>query len=284
MTRKAIVAGLVSLLIILTVPLTSFGATSFKDTFLFGDHKYLYDINSESIFIVGGVETFNAPGDPPNFTVYMWNAPTASFDHGINSNGDIYLRYSPGWGNIFVEAFPMTDAWMERDIAFWADDNGNGDLDKGETSIVRRIPAGDLLTDGLPLVQNVTISGDSYHPTISWTYTESEDWADGFLVRLFPIGSDGLADVSQAPLFQSEWIPEDGSASYSYHYTGGLFQDYNKLAFAIEARDNISFENYGLVNRSRYIVNHVVPIPSTLFLLGGGLVGLFGIRRRIKRS
>jgi len=28
----------------------------------------------------------------------------------------------------------------------------------------------------------------------------------------------------------------------------------------------------------------VVPIPSTSFLLGGGLVGLFGIRRRVKRS
>ena len=280
--RKSIVA--IGVLILLFIPVSLY-ATSFTSTYLYGEHKYYADISDSRVFIIGGGNTDVAPGEPPQYKVYIWNTPVDSYSsqYNYNEHGDIQLPYWPGWGNCFADGFPITgeggsNVWENRRIFFWIDDDLDGNPDPLETVAVRQIPSGALLwKSGLPLVENVTIIGGA-QPTIQWD-RPNYGGIDGYKIRFFPINSEtGLGDTNAGPLFDSGWIPEDGSQTYSYPYTGDLFLTYPELAIAIEAYDNVG--DYGLVNRSRYLVNHVVPIPSTLLLFGGGLVGVFGLRKR----
>lgn len=65
----------------------------------------------------------------------------------------------------------------------------------------------------------------------------------------------------------------------SYTYTGSLFSVKPDLQTFMEARDYIDGTGQ-LINRSRAIYQNPVPVPPSIFLLGSGIIGLIGVRRR----
>jgi hypothetical protein len=79
-------------------------------------------------------------------------------------------------------------------------------------------------------------------------------------VRLFPIvnGNPHRADL----LDQSTNITNDGSLSYSYHYTGDAFESYGTLAVAIETYDSAGMSSLW-VNRS-VDYSQYNPVPASM--------------------
>jgi hypothetical protein len=152
---------------------------------------------------------------------------------------------------IFSKGLPVSQGyplpgtnWKNISYQFYIDENGNSQLDTGETSKSYSI-TGSIVKLGL--VQNVKIFGDT-HPTIEWDAVPS---ADQYHVRLFSV-VDG--NPSTDSFFFDVVKSEDGSGTYSFTYNGDLFSQYETLAIGIEARD---YQDGKLVNRSRYIVKYL---------------------------
>ena len=253
-------------------------ATFTYGPYLFLEHRYYADAtsNPERLFMTAAVST-----EDPNYDVYVWNAPSTS--------GDVQMVHVPGWVDfypyLFARGFSYDNAsdWENRRVYFWGDADQDGYMDSGEPFGVKVIPKGTLVE--LPFVRNISISPGA-HPTIKWQAVPTGflDSSDYYLVRFFPIDPNtGLGDVSDL-IYQSPFFSHSDGKTYTLEYTGDLFEQYGKLAISIEARDMLTGEtDYGLLNHSRYLINHVVPIPSSLFLLAGGLVGIISIRRKAKK-
>jgi len=188
--------------------------------------------------------------DTNTYPVYVQNIP--------NISGDSQLNYIPGWDYLnqhysFAGAFgsPIPGVnWENRTYTFYIDLNQNGQKDTGEPTTTSYIPQASISQMGL--VQNVSIS-DGYHPTITWDPAPN---AETYRIRFVPI-KNGNPDL-YVGLFQSDKL--SGSPSYSFTYTGDLFNEYNALAVVIEA-----WEDYNdlMLNRSRYITQHdiIQPVP-----------------------
>ncbi len=223
--------------------------------------------------------------DAPYYDVYMWNVPTTT--------EDVPMTRVPGWDiwypHLFAKGlnYDNPTGWENRRIYFWGDADGDEYMDSDEPFAIRVIPAGALAQNGLPFVTDVNVTPGA-HPTISWRGVTDAS-IDQYRIRFFLVNSGtGLADTKY-PVFQSEAIGIENDNLYEFAYDGDLFQTYGELAICIEARDFLLEDpetgegyNYGLVNRSRYFVNHVVPIPGTALLMGSGLIGIIVVRRKKK--
>ena len=98
--------------------------------------------------------------------------------------------------------------------------------------------------------------GDCEAPIITGYYR------DGSSESISPEYGDGTVWVNGDWAFwESELFPQPDRETFTINVAGEEFE--------------IDYVENG---------TYCVPIPSTLFLLGGGLVGLFGIRRRIRRG
>jgi hypothetical protein len=176
--------------------------------------------------------------DNNTYDVYLQNVP--------DSSEDILLDPVPLWDDFtpyqFSKSFDSPSpgpAWEGIDYNFYIE----GDLDDKTWSI----PQGSIQQIGYP--STVTITG-GIHPTITWSKVANADW---YRVRLFPIvnGNPHRADL----LDQSTNITNDGSLSYSYHYTGDAFESYGTLAVAIETYDNAGVTSVW-INRSVHYSQH----------------------------
>jgi len=170
--------------------------------------------------------------DNDTYNIYLQNVP--------DSSGDMLLDPVPLWDDFTPYQFSKSfyspspgHAWEGIDYNFYIE----GDLDNKTWNI----PQGSIQQIGYP--STVTISG-GIHPTITWNKVADAEW---YRVRLFPIvnGNPHRADL----LDQSGNITDDGSLSYSYHYTGDAFVSYGTLAVAVETYDNAGLTS-GWVNRS----------------------------------
>ena len=273
--RKSIVA--IGLLILLFIPICS-QAAEFLGTYLYSYHTYEARLDGTTPLRMLGVAyvsesdksvyVFNAPGSPGPEDVLLYHPPNGS---GWDDPSIPYYCFV----GVFERGEGWPGNWEDRGIYFWIDNDG-----AENPSVRRSIPSGSLKSDGLPFVKDVQITGGSDF-TVSWTGTGDDD-TDGYKIRLFSVEDDGSRDPWDL-LFESTWIPKNDDDCYQYSYTDedNLFASHGgELAITIDAYD--FYDGYGLANQSRYVVNHVVPIPSTLLLFGGGLVGVFGLRRRKK--
>lgn len=110
-----------------------------------------------------------------------------------------------------------------------------------------------------------------YYPIITWSDIAG---ADSYVLRIMAL--DGEGNPTGAPLFNVYGVTS------GYQYTGELFESGEPLSVIIEARDTQG--SYGIANRSRYYGYHnPVPVPGAVWLLGSGLVGLVGFRRKYKK-
>jgi len=204
------------------------------------DYKHPFT-TPDSYYMLGatGVDTNSYP-------VYVKNIP--------NTSGDTFLYYMPGWDDLtpytyargFASPAPDGD-WEGKTYTFYIDMIQNGQKDPGEPTITWNIPEDSI--SQMDLVQNVSISA-GYNPTITWDPAPN---ADTYRIRFVPI-KNGNPDLSIG-LFQSDEF--SGLSSYSFTYTGNLFNDYGPLSIVIEAWEDLNDPMLNLMlNRSRYIVQH----------------------------
>ena len=204
------------------------------------DYKYPFTApDSYSMLSAASVDTNSYP-------VYVQNVP--------NTSGNTFLYYMTGWDDLTPHTYargfgspPPGGDWENKTYTFYIDLNQNSQKDQAEPTTTWNIPPGSI--SQMALVQNVSISA-GYNPTITWDATPN---ADTYRVRFVPI-KDGNPDFNTG-LFQSDEF--SGLSSYSFTYTGNLFNDYGPLSIVIEAWEDLNDPMLNLMlNRSRYIVKH----------------------------
>jgi hypothetical protein len=225
-------------------------AATFKNVLVASEYRHYQApfTDDDSYFMLSLAMVDNA-----TYNVYLQNVP--------DSSGDILLNRVPLWDDFtpyqssehFFSPSPGAD-WEGITYNFYIE----GHLDDKTWYI----PQGSIQQIGYP--SSVTISG-GIHPTITWNKVTDADW---YRVRFFPIvnGNPKRSDL----LDQSANITDDGSPSYSYHYTGDAFESYGTLAVAVETYDDAG-RTLLWVNRSVHYSQHN-PVPiATVYIAPDGL-------------
>lgn len=160
-------------------------------------------------------------------------------------------------------------------------------FDGGSTTLQFQGTVPDSVSDPIKqiaLSTDLTVIAGGSHPTVSWS---NSDYA---LLNLYRIR---VLDEFNELLYQTSLSGPFGSADMVYTFGGFFFDsgvDYN---IRIEARNHQSFLDpsgdiplyASITNRSVVYEPYStpVPLPSAIWLLGSGLIGLAGFRRKRKK-
>jgi len=230
----------------------------------------------------------NLPSDNREYTIIL---PWIRIDTPFNNvfyrtpwGTDDRLSPATGWNTItggfnynkYFQFPSQISSLKDQPQTFWIDVNDNGILDNDDMTSIITIPE-DYIS--LETSTNVQVSG-GVHPIITWDGIGN---ADFYRIRFFSLLDNGLVDGGGI-LFSSEDILPSIENTYSYSYTGDIFENGRKLALAVDAFDFDDTNDAILVNHSRYSIEYQsapVPLPAPVLLLASGLFGLAGVRRRL---
>jgi hypothetical protein len=123
----------------------------------------------------------------------------------------------------------------------------------------------------------ISIRADGYsEPLMSMSGT----WDSGVVIKLLNLPGGGILQVLNGSFTDEkneEWLDSLGLGAYGNdEFAGGI-----NLQFASTITDAQLHEFRSTVIYSGDVTNTPAPIPGAVVLLGGGLLGLIGIRRRL---
>ncbi|MFC1817420.1 PEP-CTERM sorting domain-containing protein [Thermodesulfobacteriota bacterium] len=121
----------------------------------------------------------------------------------------------------------------------------------------------------LDVIPNLNISGPALTPTFTF---DTINFGEDYSIRIAPTYNNG------SEIYNSGWV---NTSTPSFTVPDGILDSGESYYFKAVARASNDY------NQSLNIIGYTaapVPEPATLILLGSGLVGLVGFRRRLKRS
>jgi len=175
----------------------------------------------------------------------------------------------------FRDLFPQPGDEWSGSYNFYV----NGNLDYSIN-----VPNGSF--NKLKIVDTLSISGnDIYKPIIKWNSVPD---ATGYYVRIYEFIDDRL-HVFDNQVFNFV-IPSKDTEHYSFSYQGDLFNpniypEYGgKLTISVVAINSMQADNVLDISYNSFVYNSSpIPIPGAFWLVGSGLLGLAGIRRRLHK-
>jgi hypothetical protein len=249
MAMKKIIIILSLLLLIVSAAHVSADVTWYWPWVISNNDKYVNGNESFKMQAWTGVST-NA------YNVYLKNPVRPDIDVSMIYGGP----YSPGiYQYSYTFATPPGPSFVGSHTLYVS--NTGTIVDPTDKLVINFPEAG---IEKMPFMDVTNISG-GMHPTITWNSLAE---ADSYRFRL-------INPVNNAMLFDSGSIYNN-----SYTYGGDLFSTYDSLWIAMEARD---YSGSQWIRRSRVYFAHTIPEPATMLLLGLGLTGLAGIRRKLKK-
>ena len=151
----------------------------------------------------------------------------------------------------------------------------------------------------LPLATNLSVSGSLLAPTLTWDSFEDKGYSSYYYPtagELPPVGYDfynqtltiRLAESGMPVVFQTSPIPTNVS---SYAVAAGVLNENEEYLFDLMLTHNDVYSQTpwrtDLESVSETFLPYStspVPIPPTMWLLGSGLLGLLGSRRKFKKQ